>query len=337
MKYAYLFGGAIGDSLVGMHLARSLEHLRPGARLTLLSTRRKPFVSDLVRGLPFVSYREFLWDSPRTWWVGLWLFLTPTSIFVFDPTDVPLPRWWRFILAISTVLPGSREVHSQLVGHERRVARGVTVLVVTPEDNLFTTNVPRILSAWGIRGESQLAPSLPKTHFKTPPGRYVLFHFFAGNYRRSWPLEKAHPFLIEARQAFPEYEFVLTASNEERGRAQEMVKGVNNARVESGLSAQALLRYLSDASLVVGVASGVTHISSHLAVPTIALANLSDPYWLPSYAEHTRILANREECRCKGNKEGECVAHAQDGLVFRCLYYISATRILEEMVHFLEP
>lgn len=329
MKYVYLYGGAIGDSLVGIHVARTLEVRKSGTRLLLLSTRRNPFVRELTQSLSFVRYREFIKGDPRTWWVAFSLITSPSCIFVFEPTDVPLPPWWLLILRISTWFPGSREVHSQLIGHEKELRSDIQKIIVTPEDNLFTSNVPRILSAWGVEGET-IAPSLPAVSCERSKP-YIVFHFFAGSYRRSWPLENVRPLLENARSAFPGHEFVLTASGEEGKRAEEMAEGISNTRIESGRGAASLVQVLSCADMVVGVASGVTHISSHLSKPTVALANLSDPYWLPTYAPKTVILANREECRCKGNKEGDCNEVTPHGSVFRCIYFISTDSVIEAM------
>lgn len=333
MKYLYLYGGAIGDSLVGIHLGRWLAARRPGARLTLLSTRRNPFVRELVQNIPFVRYRELLKEDPRTWWHLGALLLSPSSVFAFEPTDVPVPPWWRLILGTATWLPTSREVRSQVVGHERAVPHGTKVVTVTPEDNLFSVNVPRILAAWGIEPGGAVVPSLPMPAGAVPSERTILFHFFAGSYRRSWPVEKVRPVLERARALFPEHAFVLTATPAERPRALRMIAGIDNARVEDDLSARELVRALAEADLVVGVASGVTHLSSHLGKPTIALANLSDPYWLPTYTAKTVLLANRAECRCKGNKEGECNERTPDGDVFRCLYFIPTDEVITAMQH----
>ena len=331
MKYAYLYGGAIGDSLVGLHLGRALHERLPGSHLILISTRRSPFVRELAETLPYVHYQELIKEDPRTWWFFMLLAITPSSIFVFEPTDVSVPRWWKLILRVATVLPGSKEVHSQLIGHERAVRARVVTSIVGPEDNLFMVNVPRTLRAWAVDPGDALTPFLPRPKCKTPEKPNILFHFFAASYRRSYPVDKARSVLEHARTLFPTYEIILSATPDERERAEAMAKGIPDIRIETELSASELLCYLQNATVVVGVASGVTHLASHLGKPVIALSNLSDPYWLPTYAPKTIILANREHCRCKGNKQGDCVEDTPDGEVFRCLYYISTESILEAM------
>lgn len=331
MRYIYLYGGAIGDSLVGIHLGRSLASRVPGAKLTLLSTRTSPFVHELTKELPFIEYRELIKDRPATWSFFLTLLTVPSKTIVFEPTDVVLPLWWRLILRASSWLPGSREVHNQTVGHEKPVAKGVQTIAVGREDNLFDVIVPRVLSCWGLSEGERIVPSLSRPHCAHARRPYILFHFFAANYRRSFPIEKVQPLLQEARALFPDYEFVLSATPAEKDRALAMLEGIDNSRVEANLSATELLCLLSESALCVGVASGVTHIAAHLKVPLIVFANLSDPYWLPTYNTELILLADQEHCRCTGTKGGDCTEHTPGGEVFRCLYYIKQGDIIEAM------
>jgi hypothetical protein len=333
MKYVFVYGGAIGDALVGMHLGRTLALNRPGARLLMLSTRRNPFVKDLARHIPSVAYHELPKDALLSWLALPFLALTPSCSVVYEPTIETLPPWWRLIIRLATFLPGSRDIRQFVRGHERNVRSPARALIFEgPTDNLFMDTVPRTLLAWGVPVTMRTIPTLPIVR-GTARAPYILFHFFAGNYRRSFPLEKVQPLLREARTRFPDHEFILSATPTERERALAMVEGIKHARVESNLTATQVLELLSGAALAVGVASGVLHMAAQLPVPSIALANRSDPYWLPTYSTTARIISDTEHCRCAGNKTGDCTEHTQGGEVFRCLYYIRQERIIEEMAH----
>jgi ADP-heptose:LPS heptosyltransferase len=164
-----------------------------------------------------------------------------------------------------------------------------------------------------------------------PARPYLLFHFFAGAYRRSFPIEKVRPLLAAARQKFPAHEFVLTCAHQEEVAARAMIEGVPDARVEVSPHARDLLCLLVQSSACVGVASGVTHIASHLGVPSVIMCNLSDPCWLPTYAKNSVLLSAHEYCGCKGNKTGECNVDTPGGGMYRCLYYIKTADIVAEM------
>ncbi|MDP2665439.1 MAG: hypothetical protein Q8P23_02195, partial [bacterium] len=54
----YIFGGAIGDALLGIQLAHTLTAAQYPGRLTLISTRKSDFVRQIVEMVPEVEYRE---------------------------------------------------------------------------------------------------------------------------------------------------------------------------------------------------------------------------------------------------------------------------------------
>ena len=193
--------------------------------------------------------------------------------------------------------------------------------------------IAQVVPLWG--GPSVPTPvpylSVP-TCPPASPRPYILFHFFAGAYRRSLPLEKVRPLLVAARTQFPLHEFVLTCAHQEEVAAREMIKGISNARVEVSPLARDLLCLLSQSKLCVGVASGVTHIAAHLNVPAVILCNLSDPCWLPTYSTNAVLLSERAHCGCQGDKTGECRAETPGGLVYRCLYDIPTERIIDTLM-----
>ncbi len=336
MRYAYIYGGAIGDTLFGIHLGRILSQSESGAQLTLISTRSNPAVKDLVCNLPFISYRVITRRNPFSWIALLPFFFSKTAVALIEPTDVPISRWWENILRTCTHTSGSLEVHGQVTGHERRVKSRVSVVPITAQDNLFTAVAPRIISAWG-HSPRVTVPTLEHQVCEGIPTPFILFHFFAGNYRRSFPLEKVRPLLMQAREEFPQFQFVLSAAPLEKIRALRMVEGISNTKVEANLSMHDMICLMQNAALTVGVASGITHIAAHLDVPLITLSNRSDLYWLPSYNPHVVQLSDTEHCRCEGNKVGDCTEHTPTGDVFRCLYYISIPSIIEHMKLNLSP
>ena len=110
-----------------------------------------------------------------------------------------------------------------------------------------------------------------------------------------------------------------------------MGEGIANVRIEAGPHAQKLLCLLKQSSACVGVASGILLIATHLKVPSVALCNLSDPCWLPTYAQNAALLSAPERCGCNGDKTGECSVGTQGGGVYRCLYDIAIPDIIAAM------
>ena len=330
-KLIFIFGGAIGDALLGVQLAHALEAVKPQGRLTLLSTRKSSFVKQLLEVVPQVEYRELPRNDIRSWAALLRLALSPHGVVFLEPFQDIVPLWWKIIARSATVLPGSVEVRCQ--SRPQKAPARVRTLGYSPKtDNLFSM-IARVPVLWGAPASEAPTPFLPVPICPPKPARpYILFHFFAGAYRRSFPVEKVRPLLAAARARFPGHEFVLTCAHQEEAAARRMIEGVTNARVAVSPPATELLCLLKQSGLCVGVASGVTHIAAHLGVHSVIMCNLSDPCWLATYAKNAVLLSASEQCGCNGDKTGECVAKtAEGGGVYRCLYDITTERIIEQM------
>ncbi len=326
----FIFGGAIGDALLGVQLAHTLEATGSQSRLTLVSTRKSNFVRQLLELVPQVEYREMVRSDIRSWFVLASLALSPHGVVFLEPFQDRVPQWWKIVARVATLLPGSIEVRCQ--SRPQAVPARVRTLSYSPQtDNLFSM-VARIVPLWGARVVPAPSPSLPTPRDCAIPAKpYLLFHFFAGAYRRSFPIEKVRPLLLSARGQFPLYEFILTCAHQEEATARAMVEGIPGTRIEVSPHARDLLCLLKQSSACIGVASGVTHIASHLSVPSVIMCNLSDPCWLPTYAKKSVLLSARENCGCNGNKTGECNVETPGGGMYRCLYDIKTADIVAEM------
>lgn len=335
-KILFVFGGAIGDALLGIQLAHALRAAQSSSQLTLVSTRKSNFVRQIVETVPEVQYRELPRNGVRSWFELLALAFSPHGVVFLEPFQDIIPLWWKVIARIATLLPGSMEVRCQ--SRPQRAPTRVRILSYDPRtENLFSM-IAGVVPLFDGRNISAPVPSLPPPNCPAATARpYLLFHFFAGSYRRSFPIEKVRPLLTAARATFPAHEFILTCAHQEESVAREMIEGIMGARVEVSPHAHDLFCLLARSEMCIGVASGVTHIASHLGVPSVVLCNLSDPCWLPTYAKHTVQLSAPENCGCHGDKTGECGVWTPGGTVYRCLYDIATERIIGEMKRVITP
>src|SRR3989344_5216746 len=186
--FIYIFGGAIGDALLGVQLAHTLERAYPAGRLTLISTCESSFVRQVLELVPQVEYMELPRNKIRSWFTLLKLALFAHGVVFLEPFRDALPVWWKIIARMVTLLPGSIEVRCQ--SHPQRVPARVRSLSYDPKtDNLFSM-ISRVVPLWTGRPVHVPMPSLPSPVCLSRPTRaYILFHFFAGNYRRSFPIE----------------------------------------------------------------------------------------------------------------------------------------------------
>jgi ADP-heptose:LPS heptosyltransferase len=326
-RYLFVYSGAIGEATLGVHVGRVLATNLPGAQLELVSTRPNAFVRELVAGIPFVRYRELSKENPRSWLALLSFIMHRYKSTVYETVTVQLPLWWRILFWCARRRVGSVQIRYQMHGHERPVPQGVTRLVYTCQtENLFETQAA-ILTAWGIPVHTIPAPALARTTSPyTEP--YLLFHFFAGNYRRSIPVDHSRAILVAARKRYPTHRFFVTCAVAERDRAGRMCEGVENVQIESRLSASEVVAILSGAAAVIGTASGIIFLAAQLSIPTVSMSCLVDPCWLPTYSPAVKTLAARDECRCNGDKTGTCVEDTPEGEVFRCLFFISTEEVI---------
>lgn len=329
-QYVFIFGGAIGDSLLGVQLAHILEVAFPSSRLIMISTRESNFVRELLELIPQVEYRELLRNDIFSWCALLRLSCSPHNVVFLEPFQDATPLWWKIIARMTTLFPGSVEIRCQ--SRPQKVPARIRVISYSSvTDNLFSM-IARVVPLWGGSPLPAPAPSLPvPVCFSSPAQPYILFHFFAGAYRRSFPIEKVRSLLVAAREKFPRYEFLLTCAHQEEMVARKMIEGIPDTRVEVNPHAKELVCLLEQSSICVGVASGVIHIASHLGVPSVAMCNLSDPCWLPTYAKNTLQLSAREDCGCHGDKTGDCGVLTSGGIMYRCLYDIRTERIISAM------
>lgn len=329
-RYLYLYGGAIGDALLGIHIGRTLEANLPGATIELVSTRPNPFVRELAAELTFIRYRELPKERLSSWLFLPLLMLRQYASVVYEPASTTLPLWWRLILWCARLQPGSVQVRYQMYGRTRSVPRRTVPLVYHCDTENFFDTPATVLTAWGLSVKDGPRPSLPSAP-SSIDRPYILFHFFAGSFRRSIPVDHARAILVAARKQYPGHLFLLTCTNDERIRAERMCEGVTDVRLVSSPRARDMLGFIVGADLVVGTASGILLVAAHLQAPTVALSCLVHPCWLPTFTPTTTILAARAECRCAQGGQRACVAHTPEGEVFRCLFYIRTREVLRAM------
>jgi Glycosyltransferase family 9 (heptosyltransferase) len=330
-RYLLLYGGPIGDSLVGIHVGRTLAANMPGAVFELVSTRENSFVRELCQDLPFIHYRAVPKESLSSWITIFALMFSRNAIFAYEPVATTMSPWWKLILWCARRRSDSVELRYQTRGYERPVPRGVLRRVFDCEQESYFETQKTVLEAWGISAKNLPQPSLPLQ--PAPKGTpYLLFHFFAGQVRRSIPVDHARAILEAARVAYPQHDFVLTCAPNERPRAERMIEGIRDTRIESGHSAHELTALLCGADIVIGTVSGILLIAAHLHRPVVAMLCLTHKRgFSPDFSPESIVLAARNECRCRPGDSSDCRVMTDEGPVYRCLYFIKTEEVLEAM------
>lgn len=334
-KYMYIYGGAIGDALLGVHLGRTLAAAVPGAYLILISTRTNLFVRELAEPIPFVSVCEMPKEKIRSWWLLFRLFCTPHCAVYMEPLSGPVPLWWRFIVYASTFRQGSIAVCC--TPHERVAKRHGHLIPYSPRSDRMFDLVPQVLHEWGVAAsvlKPHLEVSLYQNSAPLPHVPYVVLHFFAPQTRRSVPVENAREILSAIHTNFPALHLVLTCTKKELERAERIAADMP-VEIRHDLSPSALISLFAGTDAYVGVDTGVTHLACHIGIPCVVLGNCSNPCWLPYYAQRAAILFEPRRCGCNGNKTGECQEETPEGPVYRCLFDIEPKLVIEKLRDFI--
>ncbi|MDE1924835.1 MAG: hypothetical protein KGH79_01485 [Patescibacteria group bacterium] len=328
MKYLYLFGGAVGDALLGLHLARTLDAARPGSRLLLISTRHNTFVRELMRSIPFAQYVELPKTDFKSWVTLVMLAISSCRAAVFEPLSAPMPLWWTLLLRAATTRKNSYAVLCSTQECQRNPRERVVSYDCRTE-NMFDL-VPRISAAWGLPAPV-LQPVLEISQYSVSERLqepYIVFHFFAPSVLRSFPPPHSLELLRSVRKKFPQHRLVLTCSRSQQVQAEQLATAVD-AEVLCDSAPSELILVLARASVYVGVDTGITHLACHLGTSCVVLGNCSNPCWLPYYAPQAIILFEKARCTCKGDKKGDCRAYVDGRPYYRCLLDITEKEIIE--------
>lgn len=330
-KCVYIYGGAIGDALLGVHLGRMLSASAPGSQITLIATRENRFVRDLLKPIPFVHLIEMPKWSLHSWVTLLQLGFTPHATAVYEPLSTPIPFWWNLIVRVATIRKGSIDV--RCTTHARAKHKRERTIAFDCRTNRVFALVPHVLEQWGIPPRMlipHLDTGLYQDHSLRVPKPYFVSHFFAPSTLRSEPVSKGRELLSAVQETFPSHQLVLTCTTSEFPRAKRMAEGLN-AQVLCDLTPAAIVSLLAGADAYVGVDTGITHIACHTGIPCVVLGNRSNPCWLPYYVPHAIILFGTERCGCNGDKTGDCAEIVDGQKYYRCLLDITEEQILDAL------
>jgi hypothetical protein len=288
--YVYLYGGAIGETLYGIDVARALHEQMPQATLVFLSTRSVTFARELVEALPYASWRTCSKGDPRSWLLLLRLAAQENRVAVHQPVMGAMSWWWKIILFAASRHPKSVVAccaPKESVWPLPRRARVVGFSIAGP--SIFET-IPRMLEAWGCKG-MRVAPHLPaELYGKAPsPEPVIVLHLFGGLLRRSVSASQGTELLATIAKAFPHHLLVLTCASHEEPLARAMAAGTS-AEVRSNLSAREAVSLLVSARAYVGVDTGMTHLAAHLGVPAVVLGHYANDSWMPTYSPTVRLV-----------------------------------------------
>ncbi len=288
------------STLSGDTVRRVLLVLTTGLGDAILST---PVFSNLRRALPSADIRLFC----RSPWVSLFkhdpdldgviryygkycrFFSTLAALRDFapdltlvlhgnDPDIIPMMyiagsryivrgKWastrYRFLLSNGD-RDADREIAPDLHYIENRL-RILHTIGISAQERFPRIYVPQAARMQACRILSELSPAV---------SRYWVYHAFAADMYKVWPLNKGRALIQEALDSFPEISVVLTGTNKERPALAKLVKGLPGDRVINVAGKMDILQTaacLQGAQCVVAPDTGVIHLAAALDVPLVGL------------------------------------------------------------------
>ncbi len=163
---------------------------------------------------------------------------------------------------------------------------------------------------------------------------YLVLHPFAANSHRSFPARRWNDIINSVLNEHSDIKIVVTGAPSDDSFARDILSGINDERIVNlvgVLSMDELVSVIKQASLFIGVDSGITHLAGVLQKKSVVIGNYSNPCWLPVYNKQAVILLNRDRCVCSGRKTGDCFVLDGGNKYYRCMMDIKDENILNSI------
>jgi ADP-heptose:LPS heptosyltransferase len=312
-KFIVISFGAIGDALMLISLLDAVHAQHPATKLHFFAARNGALPQQLGERYSFIRFSNL--KSLRGVVDALTLFAS-SNIFLIPPSFGTIPP---HIKLFGTLL--SRMPRSLLIGFKDESSHAPYGITCTYDDTAtYYENLRRALYAGGIA----IPDAIPRYRIDSDQAllrtlslterTYVVVHPYAANKKRGLPPSKLRS--------------ILTHLKDDQADAKRYEE--YGARSLAGsLSLQETAALLKDAALYIGVDTGITHLASLLRIPSVVIANRSNPSWLPTYNENACVLTESSRCGCTGDKKGSCSVEENGQEYFRCAYDVTDSLIQE--------
>jgi hypothetical protein len=330
----FFVGKSIGVTLLGLYVLEQaqLKLGRENCRLFLLYTHASKPSEEMLKAYPHIRIVYFDWSHLKNILVLFFGSFNKKNIFVYPPSFGRAPILVRFFSRMLTLFNTKSRCVAALPNNEMGDALFFTK--VSPLDlhkNIFFSTLD-LLSA--VSTEKVQPPALIFSYDaslrKKLPREYIVFHPFAANEGRTYPDSLSKKLLAYLIETYPHYKIILSGSSKDLARAKKIIDSVPRGhtfiepiQTYIGEHFSGTSQVLSDATLYIGVDTGITHLAAHVHVPSVILGNQSNPMWLPTYAPSVTVLFNEQHCTCTFDKKGFCHQEVDGKIYYRCMVEIS--------------
>lgn len=315
--------GAIGDFCMLLYFLDRIHRGVPQMRTVVLATRNAEFLREMSSRYPFV---EVVSAAPYALMKLFIQVVGRKNLFIIPPTFVDVPPFVSIIAVMLTAW------HGMIAGFTGR-ARGPRYDLSVPFETkkLFYENLVALLRKLDISAEG--TPTLSFAEDESVVSElgegHVVLAPFASNPGKTLPMERWVALLRFLESRYPGREVVLVGGPADCRTAEWLIErsGHHHARAWCGAPFVTTATVIHTAACFIGADSGLTHVAGVLQVPSVVVDNVRAVTWLPSYNPHAVILVEPRECRCHGDKTGNCYREIGGIRYLRCMIDVPQERI----------
>lgn len=311
--------GSIGDFLMTLAFLREVHRAFPEFRLEVCATRNSALLRSIASRYPFVRVSSLNSLS----FLRAFFFSFKRSVVIMPATFGEVP-WKPLLFARIAALRGAV---AGFTGLKTVVRYDLPVRFDTRK--LFYQNLEQLLQNLGAEGGITPALLLPEdAHALALISKpYIALAPFAGNPKRSLPVSRWKSIMSVLALKYPEHHISILGAPEDEAVAKALGSAHPRAQICTGRPFLQTISFIKHASLFVGVDSGLTHIAGILGQKSVVVGNLSNPTWLPYYNPNATVLVEPRQCRCTGDKGGDCLYVIDGQEQYRCMADVSDERI----------
>jgi len=292
----------VGDMVLCTGLLRALSAAYPRMTIDVLTT---PTNAPVLEHLPFVG--DVVVHERRRWRDYPALFARLASRRYDAVIDGLVVR--PSVNSYTTLLMLASRAPARIGSAGRPHDRVYNIPVPPPADihrEHHVDHLARLAEPFGIRGpDADWRPTLAATdfereeanaHWDAAPGDgpRVLVNISAGQTCRRWPDDHFAATLTALRARRPDARVIIVALEEDRASATGLADLIGGLAVIPRL--RELFALVAESDLVVTPDTGVTHIASAFARPTLALLRRRDEYemWVPYRTPSVNVFGPTE-------------------------------------------
>jgi ADP-heptose:LPS heptosyltransferase len=227
----------------------------------------------------------------------------------------------RFFFLLMSLIPGNRTVgfHDKLL--DVSLNFDISLLMIENLRRLLPHALPEV--AIGSQPSPQFNVPMKKPEgFPYSTGTYVVAHLFGASIAHALPPSRWRALFEHIASSHPELTVILTGTPEQKKIAEQIAVGIPTVIVRTDLSIPELSWIIDQASLYIGIDTGVTHLAGMLGQKSLVVSHCMDPAWMPSYNPHARIIYN--SAHCTPDNPASCIMVKEGAHTYRrCTYDIS--------------